>query len=116
LTVGLLFALAADPATDRYGEPLPPGAVIRVGSPRFRNASGFRCLTVLPNRRHAAFADGDQVAIIELDSGKIVRHVARATASKAQLQVASLTLAPDGHTIAVGCRYQGLVDKAVAKP
>jgi WD40 repeat protein len=115
LFIALLMTLAAEPAVDRYGDPLPPGAVARIGSPLFRNKSGFRCLTVLPDRRHAAFADGDKVAVIDLDSGKIIRRIARATNSHGELRIKSLTLSPDGRTIAVGCHYAGRVDRTVLK-
>src|SRR5689334_950003 len=109
----MFLALAADPAVNRYGDPLPPGAVARIGSLRWRCESGFTGLTVLPDRRHAAFADGDQVGIINLDSGKIVRRISRPTKSGEHLQIMSLALAADGRTIAVGCDNYNVADRTI---
>lgn len=39
------------PRTDRYGDPLPPGAVMRLGSLRFRNERGINHIAYSPDGR-----------------------------------------------------------------
>jgi WD40 repeat protein len=101
LVVGLAIALAADPAVDRYGDPLPAGAVARLGTVRFHSEDVITHPIVLPGGREVVFAAGPDAVVMDLETGKIVRRLVRPLASKRNLGVIALALAPDGHTLAV---------------
>src|SRR5437762_588496 len=104
----LTLTLAADPAVDRFGDPLPPAAVARLGTLRFRGDAATSHLTVLPDGRRAAFACDAAVVVMDLDTGQTVRRITRTVDGReCTNQVTALAVAADGHTIAVGCRELG---------
>src|SRR5262245_5518085 len=78
----LLLALGADagqgqpPAKDRHGDPLPPGAVGRLGTVRFRHESTIVYAAFLPDGKRVVSVSGDGVACVwEFPSGKPVRRL-----------------------------------------
>jgi WD40 repeat protein len=70
-----LSALAADtPAVDRHGDPLPPGARVRLGSVRFRHpGQGLAGLVVVSDRALVSVGEDGCVCWWDLASGKLTR-------------------------------------------
>jgi WD40 repeat protein len=86
LFVCLLFVLASSgiaglaaradapgPALDAYGDPLPPGAIARLGTTRLRHAC--TALAWAPDGKTFASSAGDAVRIWDAASGKEVRQI-----------------------------------------
>src|SRR5205807_2168413 len=84
------------PRTDLYGDPLPDGALARLGSVRLRHA-GLSDFVVLPGGRTVLSTGGDRVLRFwDLATGRQERAVKLGgTASPARCA----TLAPDGKTL-----------------
>jgi WD40 repeat protein len=97
------------PAVDRYGDPLPPHAVARLGTLRFRCATGVAQAAVVPGGKQFLGLDfGSTVVLWEATTGKEVRrfevpaHKPGGPSFEVDLQ--SLAVSPDGKTLAVGGR------------
>src|SRR5687767_12340113 len=71
LTAAAPFA----PRTDRHGDPLPPGAVARLGTTRWRSAGGMRHLVAHPDGKHVLSSDGQRLAFWELRTGRRTRII-----------------------------------------
>jgi WD40 repeat protein len=104
----LLSLLAADLApgqeagTDRHGDPLPPGAVARLGTIRFRHPSNIVFAAFLPDGKHIlSVSDGGMVSVCEYPSGKEIRHLE--LLDKSTTLVTNATLSPDGKHLTVWC-------------
>ncbi len=90
--------------TDAYGDPLPPGALARLGTVRFRAGSGVSFLAYTADGKTIAY-DGhgsdDAIRMVEARTGKELRSF--------QLNVKPLVplgrpeLSPDGKMLAVAC-------------
>jgi WD40 repeat protein len=94
-------AHAADPPrTDRYGDPLPEGALARLGSVWLRHA-GLGDFVLLPDGKTAVTAGRGHVRSWELTSGKQTRAVKLRGAPGAELVV---SLSPDGRLLAAADR------------
>ncbi len=96
LVVLMLAAPAAadepPPRTDRHGDPLPPGAIARLGTLRFRGVRG--CLAYSPDGKLLAASSGpaaEQVTLFDAATGRAVRHFKGNVAT-----LRSLSFAPDG--------------------
>src|SRR5262249_29255936 len=108
-----VFAGADSPKTDADGEPLPAGALARLGSSRFTHSA---------NVDHIAFtADGKSVVFVGRDSVVGRWNLADGKeAGRVQLQPygpRSFLLSPDGTTIAQARSNQGavVIDAATGK-
>jgi RNA polymerase sigma factor (sigma-70 family) len=69
------------PAVDAFGDPLPPGALARLGSVRFRTADFPKLLSVSPDGKRLVSATGhldSRFALWEADTGRLIREVAPA--------------------------------------
>jgi RNA polymerase sigma factor (sigma-70 family) len=69
---------APAPLVDAFGDPLPPGAVARLGSVRFRTADFPKLLSVSPDGKRLVSATGhldSRFAIWEADTGRLIREV-----------------------------------------
>jgi WD40 repeat protein len=83
LTLGLLsgllpvFVLAEEkspPRTDAFGDPLPAGAIARLGTVRFRHADYVRDIAFTPDGKTIISAGDDGVRVWERATGKPLRH------------------------------------------
>lgn len=50
LGIGLGEPLSKDPRLDRFGDPLPEGAIARIGSSRLRHFWGASCPVLSPDK------------------------------------------------------------------
>jgi WD40 repeat protein len=103
----ILVGLAAEgqgqePAKDVHGDPLPDGAVGRLGTVRFRHEDTIVFAAFLPGGKGVLSVSSDGVVCAwEFPSGKQIRRVD--TLAGGNLLVTSATLSPDGkHLTAFG--------------
>ncbi len=98
------------PALDRYGDPLPDGAVARFGSIRFRHGRSLESIAYSPDGKTIASGGEGRVMLWEAETGKpipLVRKVtdpakARRDPMKPQLEEGHtfrLAFTPDGKTL-----------------
>jgi WD40 repeat protein len=89
------------PRTDLYGDPLPPGAVARMGTLRWRHSEGVLCMAFSTDGKALAVAGFDgPVRLWDVPSGKLRAVVPGRYA---------VAFAPDGKTLAVQSRRDGVV-------
>jgi WD40 repeat protein len=109
LPLGLLVAAAfADagqspaPVNDLYGDPLPAGAVARLGTTRFRHDDTIVFAAFLPGGKSVLSVSSDGVICAwEFPSGKQIRRVETLAGSATFLVGA--TLSPDGKHLTAFC-------------
>jgi RNA polymerase sigma factor (sigma-70 family) len=94
----------AKTATDRFGDPLPRGAVARLGTVRFRPGTSINCVSFAPDGKILACGGHDgSVSLWGADTGKELR---RLTVGPGGVDVpgwvTSVAFSPDGKTLAVG--------------
>jgi WD40 repeat protein len=103
----LLFVACSVPAadekpttrTDAYSDPLPPGALARLGTARFRHDGLVRTVTFTPDSESIVSTSGDLVGDIcvwEAATGRLRRRLAPLRVLEPQ----TVALAPDGKTVA----------------
>lgn len=86
---------AGPPATDLYGDPLPPGAVARLGTVRLRHGTGVMALLFAPDGRTLLSGGKDGVIRVwDRTTGKEVRRLAGHRG-----EVAALALSRDGKAL-----------------
>jgi WD40 repeat protein len=92
-------AVIPSPAsTDRHGDPLPAGAVARLGTVRWRHGYQVGALAYAPNGETIAAAGfGQAVTLWEVSSGKLVHKFPRQSQPGG-----GVAFAPDGTTLATG--------------
>jgi WD40 repeat protein len=61
---------------DLYGDPLPPGAVARLGTVRFRTGSGVFQLLVSPDGKNVVSRDSGNIRLWEFPTGKPLKSYA----------------------------------------
>lgn len=103
-------------ATDCYGDELPPGAVLRLGTARFRE--NFRCYAVAysPDGKLLASAGDGGVVLWEAESGKRRGFLASRVTSTgvsmgvdSRMFVCSLAFSHDGRYLAAACEEETVV-------
>jgi WD40 repeat protein len=96
---------AGNAPTDLYGDPLPSGAIARLGTVRFRHSGSSICDVFLsPNGDTLISAGYRSIEMWDVQSGRRRRQIALSEASP--LDVAGFDLSPDGKLLAVN-RLQG---------
>jgi RNA polymerase sigma factor (sigma-70 family) len=91
--------------TDRYGDPLPPGALARMGTVRLRHGGKVEMIALFPDGRTLAAASRDQtLRLWDLTTG---RELHRFPDHPGSLRF--LALSPDGTTLASGVSPPGII-------
>ena len=89
-------AAAGEPRTDRSGDPLPDGALARLGTARLRHGAVVQTVAVSPDGQTLACADeGGQVVLWDAATGRELRQLARLPS----YSVHALAFSPDGRTL-----------------
>jgi RNA polymerase sigma factor (sigma-70 family) len=91
------------PATDRYGDPLPPGALARLGTVRLRHGSAVTGVAFTPDGKAAISVSQDARAHLwDVGTGKELRCYFPKWAEECHsLMAQAVALTPDGRTLAV---------------
>ncbi|HEY7315463.1 MAG TPA: hypothetical protein VH643_39400 [Gemmataceae bacterium] len=98
-TVPKQRAAAKQPRTDAHGDPLPPGAVARLGSARFRHEGMLGSFVISPDGRTVAavpLMHGKSGVLWDMATGKLTR---RFTFDR---EVHYVAFTPDGKSIVIG--------------
>ena len=93
-------APAVTPATDRQGDPLPPGAGARIGSTRLRHGASITSLAYSPDGNRLTSTDGHSLAIWESRTGRCLSF----RMLPPQITIWSPLVSPDGKLLA--CRLE----------
>jgi RNA polymerase sigma factor (sigma-70 family) len=98
---------ADGPRKDALGDPLPPGALARFGTVRFRHGNGIQAIALSPDGKTLATAGGDDgfptIQLMDTKTGRI-RFVIRDTSNASGFSSGRCFLAfsPDGKYLASG--------------
>ncbi|MCI0356940.1 MAG: hypothetical protein L0211_00450 [Planctomycetaceae bacterium] len=86
---------------DAYGDPLPPGAIVRLGSVRWRTGPAYSTALGPDGKRLFVGGGGGAIRVFDIESGLLVRSY-----DGPEYEVRAIALSPDGKTLA-GASYQG---------
>ncbi|HEY7315458.1 MAG TPA: sigma-70 family RNA polymerase sigma factor [Gemmataceae bacterium] len=89
-------AVEERPRTDAHGDPLPPGAVARLGTMRFRHEGWIGGIALSPDDRTLAATAGKSAAFWDISTGRLTRRLTFIR------DVHCLAFTPDGKSVAVG--------------
>ncbi len=97
------------PAVDRDGDPLPPRAVARLGTLRFRRVSAVEQAAAVPGGKQLLGLGYESAVLWDAISGKEIRYFEgpapkRVGGVYSNVSLQSLAVSPDGKTLAVGGR------------
>jgi WD40 repeat protein len=93
----------AAPGRDRYGDPLPPGAIARLGTERL-TLGGAVFLTFSPDGRYVAAHSGSHhLRVWEVASGREALRLTTPRFSGVGTGMRPLAFSPDGKALALGC-------------
>src|SRR4051812_41665624 len=82
--------------TDLYGDPLPPGALARMGTVRLRHGSHVCGVAFSPDGKAVAAAAGDGLRLWDVSSGKEVRRLG----GRDENYFSAVAFSPDGNRLA----------------
>ncbi|HEX3315100.1 MAG TPA: WD40 repeat domain-containing protein, partial [Gemmataceae bacterium] len=87
----------AEPIVDAHGDPLPPGASLRLGSVAFRHRFAMPWFAYAPDGKTIAATDGDHLTIWDIATEKIVRTLTVPRADPdSQWYFSRVAYSPDG--------------------
>jgi len=94
----------AKPArTDFYGDPLPPGAIMRFGSVRLCHPGGCNSIAFAPDGKTLASGGADTVRVWDVATGKQILKL-----QMPKGKVACVAYSPDGRVLAAGGWQEGV--------
>lgn len=103
---GAEFQKRKQPRLDLHGDPLPEGAIARLGTVRLYHGSELRCLLYSPDGKTVISGGGTEtIRFWDVKSGKEVRQFVvpqRKMPDGQRIAVTSLALSSDGKTLAAG--------------
>jgi len=88
---------AKGPNTDRHGDPLPPGALARVGTLRWGHGFDVFCVVFSRDGKTLASTDSHSIYLWEIATGKKLQNF-----REKQAGISSLAFSPDGKALAWG--------------
>ena len=80
---------------DRMGDPLPPGAIARLGTVRFRHGEVVNFIALSPDGKRCVSADWSVVCVWETATGKLLRRVGGDFGTNLR----GMSLSPDGKNV-----------------
>ncbi len=84
--------------TDQYGDPLPPGAIARLGTSRLRHADGYALMFSQDGKRLISCDRGGEVRVWDTATGKLVRRTRLMGKAREYISYSGCLSAPGGAT------------------
>jgi RNA polymerase sigma factor (sigma-70 family) len=91
--IALANAGQGEAGLDRLGDPLPPGAILRLGTARFRQPSGVVAIAFTTDGKQLVSAGNHVIRVWDADTGKELRQLAA-------INIMGLAVSPRGKVMA----------------
>jgi WD40 repeat protein len=92
--------VGAQSGVDFHGDPLPNGAIARLGTTRLRHDSAVSCLAFSPDNKVRASGGDGGVRLWQVGTWKLLHHLGEG--SRAVGSVPAVAFSPNGAFIATG--------------